>query len=331
MNHYISVDVSKQTLSVFDGEKDLTFKNKRGLSALKRYLKRKFKTFDDLIVIYEATGVYSNYLRDFCSSERIRVFMVNPKKSSNLAKVLGNRSKTDKIDARMLYAFKNIIDEKDAKIPEIDEAVVKLSEYLSSYELIIKERVALSNHIKALRYVKDAPKEMLKELKRLIDKEKGLEKKILDEAERYIKSNERLNRGYHNLLSIPGIGRVSGIALLSVFEKYKDANRSQITALLGLDPTRKESGKSVNGKRKISKGGKGIVRTVLFFPTMSAIQHNKILKAFYKGLLERHKLKKVALIAAMKKMVLIAHGVYKSGKPFTYDYEKIGREEKICA
>jgi len=153
---------------------------------------------------------------------------------------------------------------------------------------------------------------------------RGVKDIVQLEIKKSIKSNERLNRGYHNLLSIPGIGRVSGIALLSVFEKYKDANRSQITALLGLDPTRKESGKSLNGKRKISKGGKGIVRTVLFFPTMSAIQHNKILKAFYKGLLERHKLKKVvALIAAMKRMVLIAHGVYRSEKPFTYDYEKI--------
>ena len=57
----------------------------------------------------------------------------------------------------------------------------------------------------------------------------------------------------------------------------------------------------------------------------------QFIKAFYKGLLERHKLKKVALIAAMKRMVLIAHGVYRSEKPFTYDYEKIGREEKICA
>lgn len=162
----------------------------------------------------------------------------------------------------------------------------------------------------------------MRELKRLNGKEKQLEEKILCEAEEYVESKAELSESYHNLLTIPGVGRVAAITLLYVFINYKDTNRSQITALLSLDPTRKESGKSVRSGRKINKGGNKIVRKILYFPTMNAIQHNEKIKTFYNRLLQNHKLKKVALIAAMKKMVLIAHAVYVNKVPFTYDYEK---------
>ncbi len=296
MSYYIGVDVSKETLSVFDGKKDLTFKNEKSLKELKSYLKKKFKTLDNIVIIFEATGVYSNYLKDFCSSNLIKAFIVNPKKNSGLAKVLGNRSKTDKTNARMLYAFKNIIDADVAEIPKADKEAKALFQYLSSYELIVKMRTSISNHIKSMEYVADTPKNILRELKQLNEKEKQLEEKILNEAEKYIESRKELSEDYHNLLTIPGIGRVTAIALLYVFTNYKGTNRSQIIALLGLDPMRKESGKSVRGGRKISKGGNKIVRKILYFPTMSAIQHNEKIKTFYDRLLENHKLKKLALI-----------------------------------
>ncbi|MEA1995937.1 MAG: IS110 family transposase, partial [Campylobacterota bacterium] len=89
-------------------------------------------------------------------------------------------------------------------------------------------------------------------------------------------------------LSVKGIGEVSAVSLLYLFKNYKNTNRSQITALTGLDPTRKESGSSVSGRRKISKGGNGTIRKILYFPTMNAIQHNKQIKLFYNRLVENH-------------------------------------------
>ena len=93
MNYYIGIDVSKKVLSVFDGKKQLTFKNEKGLRVLKSYLKKRFKTFDDIVIIFESTGPYSNYLRQFCATNHIRAYIINPKRSSNFAKVIGNRFK----------------------------------------------------------------------------------------------------------------------------------------------------------------------------------------------------------------------------------------------
>jgi transposase len=115
---------------------------------------------------------------------------------------------------------------------------------------------------------------------------------------------------------------------LYLFKNYKDTNRAQITALVRLDPTRKESGTSVRGRRKISKSGNRNIRKILYFPTMNAIQNNKKIRDVYNRLIENHKLKKVALVATMRKLFLIAHAVYKNRVKFLNNAdEKIIRME----
>ena len=85
--YYIGIDVSKKDLSVFDGKKDLKFINKEGLKSLKKYLKKKVN-FSDLVLIFEPTGVYSLYLKEFCAENRIKAYIVNPKKSHHFTRVL---------------------------------------------------------------------------------------------------------------------------------------------------------------------------------------------------------------------------------------------------
>jgi len=117
--HYIGIDVSKKDLSVFDG-KDLNFINQEGLKSFKKYLKKKVN-FSDLVIIFEPTGVYSLYLKEFCAENSIKAYILNPKQSHNFTRALGRRSKTDKIDARILYQFHKFIDLKDIKVPKIDQ------------------------------------------------------------------------------------------------------------------------------------------------------------------------------------------------------------------
>ena len=112
-------------------------------------------------------------------------------------------------------------------------------------------------------------------------------------------------------MTIPGVGKVSAICLLALFNKYKDTNQAQIIALVGLDPTKRESGTSVRGKMKISKNGDRMIRGTLYFPLLNAIRFNKKIKALYNRLLANNKPKKVALIAAMRKLIIIAHAIYR--------------------
>ena len=94
MMYYIGIDVSKKDLSVFDG-KDLKFINQEGLTSFKKYLKKKY-SLSEIVIIFEPTGVYSLYLKEFCAENSIKTYIVNPKQSHNFTRALGKRSKTDK-------------------------------------------------------------------------------------------------------------------------------------------------------------------------------------------------------------------------------------------
>ena len=138
MTEYIGIDVSKQTLAVWDGTQEEDVPNKKGLKTLKKLLKKKYggEWNQQVRFIYEPTGPYSNYLRAFAAEHEVRVYEVNPKKSANFAKVLGNRSKTDVVDAKMLSTFHALLTEEDFRVPEINERAEQLGAELGSYEMI---------------------------------------------------------------------------------------------------------------------------------------------------------------------------------------------------
>jgi transposase len=303
--YYIGIDVSKKDLSVFDGKKDLIFINQEGLKSFKKYLKKKVN-FSDLVIIFEPTGVYSLYLKEFCAENSIKAYIVNPKQSHNFARALGKRSKADKIDARILYQFHKLIEVKAIKVPEINQQAKTLSSYLTSYEFALKQRISLSHHLESLR-----DKKLIALIKKELKRAQELEDKIFNDIKKYVEQNQNLKEDYQRLSTIPGIGEKAAIALLTLFKTYQGTNRAQITALTGLDPVRRESGTSVKDKVKISKNGKGIYRKILYLPTLCATVHNQKIKIFYQRLLANHKSKKLAVIASMRKILLIAHAMYR--------------------
>ena len=113
------------------------------------------------------------------------------------------------------------------------------------------------------------------------------------------------------MFTISGVGEKTAIALLILFKTYQGTNQAQITALTGLDPVRRESGTSVKGKVNISKNGKGIYRKIFYLPTVCATVYNQKIWIFYQRLLANHKTKKSAIIASMRKILLIAHAMYR--------------------
>jgi transposase len=302
--YYIGIDVSKKDLSVFDG-KDMKFINQEGLTSFKKYLKKKY-SLQEVVIIFEPTGIYSQYLKEFCAENRIRAYIVNPKQSHNFARALGVRPKTDKIDAQILYQFYKLIDAKDIKVPEIDQQAKTLASYLVSYEFALKQRISLSHHLENLR-----DKQLITLIKKEQKRAKKLEDKIFHDIKEYLSKNQSLKEDCQRLSTIPGIGEKAAIALLVLFKTYPGTNRAQITALAGLDPVKRESGTSVKYQVKISKNGKGIYRKILYLPTLCATVHHQKIKIFYQRLLANHKPKKLAIIASMRKILLIAHAMYR--------------------
>ncbi len=305
--YYIGVDVSKKALSVFDGKSDLEFENQPGLKALKRYLKKRYRTFDNLSMIFEATGIYSEHLKAFCAGNKIKAFILNPKQSYNFARSLGKRSKTDKIDARTIYAYQKLIAKEKMQVPVINQEANLLSSYLTSYQFAQKQRVALSNHLESIQ-----DKALLKLLQQELKRTQRLEDTLLSDIKTYILDHPKLKEDFKRLLTISGIGEKTAFGLLALFNTYQGTNRAQITALVGLDPIQRESGTSVKGRPRISKNGNRHIRKMLYMPTLCAIKNNQKIAVFYQRLLAHHKPKKVAVIAAMRKLLLVAHAIYRN-------------------
>ena len=177
---------------------------------------------------------------------------MNLKKSANFAKALGNRSKTNDIDAKMLYRFRLLLKEEDLSIPEIDETTEQLGSYIVSYEIIQKARTMLSNHLQSREYENGIDPKLKESIKKEMEKLKQIEEALEKEMEAFGRDNPEIKEDFENLLSIKGIGVISATALLYLFRKYPDTNRNETTALAGLDPVKRQSGYSINGGRKIT-------------------------------------------------------------------------------
>jgi transposase len=182
-----------------------------------------------------------------------------------------------------------------------------LVSYLTSYQFIQGQRVSVSNHLESI-----TDPTLRKLLQAEFKRKQQLEEKLLSDIKAYISKQPGLAEDFQRLMSISGIGDKLAFSLLSLFRHYQGTNRAQITALVGLDPIDKESGSSVKGEIKISKNGNRHIRKMLYLPTLCAIQNNQKINVFYQRLINHHKPKKVAVIAAMRKLLLIAHAVYQN-------------------
>lgn len=326
MNYYIGIDVSKATLQIYIpiSNENISIENtKKSLKSLYSKLKKYYKKeIQQLVFIFEPTGSYSSLLKHFCSEKNIKAFIVNPRQSSNFAKALDNRSKSDIIDAKMLHKFHVMAKDGDIVVPIVDKAQEALGAMMGYYKLLQKQRNALSNHLEALE-AKEGNSSIKKKLKKEIEKLILQEKEMIKEMKNLILSDTKLVQSFECIISFKGVGDISAIALLHLFISYPKANRQEITALSGLDVIETSSGTSVHRRSKISKRGNALYRGILFMPILSSVTNNIYLKSFYDRLKENGKHSTAAQIAVMRKVILITHSLYKNNQKFDNDiYEK---------
>jgi transposase len=228
---------------------------------------------------------------------------------------MGERSKTDKIDAKLLSNAIVLAKEGEIKIPTYDKRVEEMSVLMSYYKFIVKSRVMSVNHLESIT-AKDGVIYAITELQKEIKSYKEKEKDILAEIVKIITKDDKLKQGFENIKSIIGIGEKSAIVLLHLFLKYPDANQREITSLVGLDPIEKSSGTSVRGKMRISKAGSKIYRGTMFMAVMVAIRHSEYFKIFFERLQAKGKHTTLIQIAVIRKMIVIAHSLYKNNQAF---------------
>ena len=146
-------------------------------------------------------------------------------------------------------------------------------------------------------------------------------KQIEAEIQSVIEENQRLYHQQQLLVSIPGIAELTAAKLLAEIRNIPDFdNVRQIVAYAGLNPRQYRSGSSVHRRSRISKTGPASLRSALYMPAIVAKNRNPLLKTFAKRLEERGLTGKEIIVAVMRKLLHLAYGILKSGRPFDPDY-----------
>lgn len=319
MYNYIGIDVAKATLQVYipNGELNIEIQNSLvGLKKLYSKLNKLYKkALNDIVFVYESTGCYSTILEHYCQHKNIKCFKVGAYQSSSFSKVMKNRNKTDIVDAKMLSQMYKIVEEGDVKVPSRDIKAHQIRSFIKYYQSLIKEERRVSNYLEAATFNLE-DEYVLKKVKKKISNIQKEQVVIIDKVMEIIKSNNDYYEAYKNITSIKGVGIKSAIILLYLFLRYPNASRQHITALCGLDPIQRNSGTSVKYKEKISKQGLSLVRAILYMPTLTTILHNEEMRLVYERLLLRGKPKMLAQIAIMRKIILLAHSLYKNKEEY---------------
>ncbi len=269
-------------------------------------------------VCLEATGTYGEALALFLSQADYRVSVVNPAAVRAFAGAGLSRTKTDKVDADLIARFCLSQEPESWKppAPELRELQALVRRLDSLIEMRVSEENRLSSGISV-----DAVRQSLEEhIAYLVEQIKSTEEQI----KKRIKNHPDLKRQSELLDSIPGIGETTAAVFLAEIvdiKQYKSAR--QIAAFAGLVPRERRSGTSVRGKVRLSKIGNARLRKALYFPAMTALRCSDFFKQWSSGMRARGKCKMSVIGAAMRKLIHLAYGVLKTGKPFDPNWTKI--------
>jgi transposase len=265
----------------------------------------------------EATGTYGEALAVYLQAAGHLVSVVNPAIIKAFAATEMSRTKTDKADASLIarYCHKHHPSAWSPPPPEISELQALVRRLEALLEMYQQERNRLSAGINSAS-VKASVQQHINHLDEQITHTQSL---ICE----HINQHPRLKEQRDLLSSIPGIGETTAAKFLAeVIDINHYQSARQVAAFAGLVPRHKESGSSVRGRPKLCKVGTARLRKALYFPAIVATQHNPIIKAMSVRLRERGKCPMVIIGAAMRKLIHLAYGVLKSGKPFDPHHAK---------
>lgn len=300
---YVGIDVSKARLDVAILPSNAQWAEENTSAGIQR-LVEKLQGLQVSLIVMEATGGLEMAAAGALGVAQLPVAVVNPKRIRDFAKSMGYLAKTDRLDAAILAQFSDRIRPEVRPLPS--EQAQKLQAILVRRRQLMEMLVAEKNRLPATH------PEMRERLKTHLT---WLETELteMDQALRTAIEASPLWREKDEMLqSVPGIGPVTATTLIAELPELGQLDRKEIAALVGVAPFNKDSGK-MRGRRFVS-GGRLCVRNSLYMATLSAVRFNPVIQVFYQRLIKAGKLKKVALVACMRKLLTILNSMARSGK-----------------
>jgi len=311
--HILGIDVAKAKLDCALRLPNQKFKNKRfdntskGFAELSAWLA--LHGVQTLHVCMEATGVYWEAVAEHLADTGVTVSVVNPAQIKSYAGALLLRTKTDKVDARLIAEF--CASQRPAPWKAPAPAIRELRALVARRDALIAMRTQEHNRLLVARtnVHKNIQTHIEHLNKAILDIEARIRQRIHDDPD--LKDQRAL------LHSIPGLGEVTIPVILAYYggaSRFESAK--QAVAFAGLDPRQHESGSSVRGKPRLSKIGHSALRKALYMPAMVATSRTDWGKHFKERLAAAGKPPMLILGAMMRKLLQVAFGVLKSAKPF---------------
>jgi transposase len=302
----VGIDVSKDRLDVAVHPSGEAFTVERNAAGLDR-LAGRLRQLSPQIVALEATGGFETVAAAALAAAELPVVVVNPAQVRAFAKALGQRAKTDPIDASVIAHFAEATKPQVRLLP--DEATRLLADLVARRRQIIEMIGAERQREKRMTLP-----HLRKSIVRLV---KALEKELtsvdadIDDA---VRGSPAWREKEDLLASVPGVGPVIARTLIAELPELGRLNRKEIAALAGLAPFTRQSGQWRG--RSFIGGGRTVVRTALFMGAMVAKKHNPVLKLFFDRLVAAGKPKMVALIAVARKLLTILNAILRDNRPW---------------
>lgn len=297
---FVGIDVSKARLDVAmcrSAEKLSVSNDEVGVQALVKRLSE----IKPALIVLEATGGLERSVSGALGSAQLPVVVVNPRQVRDFAKAIGQLAKTDRIDALVLARFAEAVRPPLRPLP--DELSLELRALIARRRQLIEMMVAEKNRRSAAsRVVKKRIEAHLRWLEAELDRaDKDLDQSIRQSP---------IWREHEDLLkTVPGIGPIVSRTLLAELPELGTLNRKKIAALVGIAPLNCDSG-TFMGRRGIW-GGRATVRAVLYMAALVASRRNSLIRNFYQRLRDKGKAPKVALVACMRKLLIILNAMIK--------------------
>ena len=296
-HHVLGVDISKASLDVYlvpTGETRQFANNTTGFRRLIAWLRDRPISR----VVYEPTGAWHRDFEQALSKAGLPLSRVNPLQARRFAQALGQKAKTDAVDARTLAAMGQTLDLPRSRPPSKWETVLR--ELHTARQALAKDRTAAQNRQKQAR-VPLLKRQCASRLRHIERQLKALEIEML----KHVRSDSAQARALEILKSIPGIGVITAVALLAEMPEIGSLDSKAAASLAGLAPVTRQSG-TWQG-RSFVQGGRRRLRQALYMPAVSAISCNPDLARKYRQLCTAGKPSKVAITAVMRKLLLLAN------------------------
>ena len=301
----VGIDVSKAVLDVFvrpGGERLRVRNDASGHDQLVRRLGA------PSLVVMEATGRYHRAVHRRLHQAGMQVAVVNPYRSRRFADVIGQLAKTDKIDAEVLARL-GVTMRPAASAPPSD-VMARIAEIAVARRQLTEQRVTLEQQLSETT-VEVVRRQITDRLTLCRAQHGELEAMLLD----LVMSDPHVRRRFELLTSVPGIGLVTAVALLTEMKELGSANAAQVAALAGVAPMNRDSG-VMRGRRMI-RGGRIAARNALYMAATVAMRWNRGIKAFYDRLRAAGKPFKVAITATMRKLLVLTNTLLREDRAWS--------------